>query len=96
MSQAQPYELPDIIYLGMNPWDTIRQRSQHLATGLSRHARVLFGSDHAFRGWRIRAGAARRSPASLVFSLTAARRGLHLLSPRWRTLWLGSASLQRR
>lgn len=34
--------LPDIIYLGMNPWHTIRQRAHHLARGLSRHGRVLF------------------------------------------------------
>ncbi len=34
--------LPDIIYMAMNPWDTIRQRTQHLAAGLGRHGRVLF------------------------------------------------------
>ena len=43
MSQAiRRPELPDIVYLGMNPWDTIRQRAQHLATGLSGYGRVLF------------------------------------------------------
>lgn len=40
--QPQDHALPDIIYLGMNPWDSIRQRAQHLAAGLSRYGRVLF------------------------------------------------------
>jgi glycosyltransferase involved in cell wall biosynthesis len=33
---------PDIIYMGMNPWHTIRQRAQHLAAGLAEHGRLLF------------------------------------------------------
>jgi len=82
MSQAQPYELPDIIYLGMNPWDTIRQRSQHLATGLSRHARVLFVDPITPSV----AGAIRRAlrgepSRPLVSSLRQLDERLHLLSP---------------
>ncbi|MGC9359917.1 MAG: glycosyltransferase [Anaerolineae bacterium] len=43
MSGRPPERIfPDIIYMGMNPWHTIRQRAQHLAAGLAGHGRVLF------------------------------------------------------
>jgi len=32
----------DVIYLSINSWDSIRQRPQHLAAGLSKHGRVLY------------------------------------------------------
>jgi len=61
---------PDILYLGMNAWDSPVQRPQHLARGLSRDHRVLYADPTAFsvvtrlrlglagtgseRGWRSR------------------------------------------
>ncbi len=82
MSQFQSRGLPDIIYLAMNPWDTIRQRPQHLATGLSRHARVLFVDPITPSV----AGAIRRAlrgepSRPLVSSLRQLDERLHALSP---------------